>query len=105
MRLQGHVDESGRIVLRHPPRGFKKGTAVWVEIPDDAGHLSNNTHQGTSTDTVLSARAQKILGQLQEIREKSLRDTRKTELTEKEQDRMQTFELRASLRAEQGRPE
>jgi hypothetical protein len=105
MRLQGHVDASGRIVLPHIPGGFKEGTAVWVEIPDDAGQLSSNTHQGASIDTVLSARAQNILGQLQEIRKKSLRDTRKTELTEKEQDRMQAFEFRASLRAEQGRPE
>lgn len=105
MKLQGHVDESGRIVLPRIPPGLTKGTVVWVEITEDAGQLSSSTHQGTSTDTVLSARAQKILGQLQEIREKSLRDTRKTELTAKEQDRVQAFELRASLRAEQGLPE
>ena len=105
MRLQGYVDESGRIVLPQVPPEFKEGTIVWVEIPDDARQPSSNTTRGTSTDAVLSARAQKILGQLQEIREKSLQGPSKTELTEKEQDRMQAFELRSRLREEQGRPE
>jgi hypothetical protein len=76
-----------------------------VEIPDDALKQSNSNFEDTEQVTVLSARAQKILDQLQEIRERSLRDTSKTQMTEKEMDRWEAFELRSRLREEQGRPE
>lgn len=92
-------------MLTRVPSGFKEGTAVWVEIPDDALKQSNSNFEDTEQVTVLSARAQKILDQLQEIRERSLRDTSKTQMTEKEMDRWEAFELRSRLREEQGRPE
>ena len=49
------------------------------------------------TESVLSERAKNILQQLQEIRERSLRKASKTELTEKEQERWEAFELKAIL--------
>lgn len=105
MRVQGYFDKSGRIMLTRIPPGFKEGTTVWVDIPDDNLKQSNSDPEITEQDTVLSVRAQKILDQLQVIRERSLGDSSKTELTEKEKDRWEAFEFRSRLREEQGRPE
>ena len=105
MRVQGYLDKSGRIMLSRIPPGFKEGTTVWVEIPDDVLRQTNSNTEDTEQDTVLSPRAQKILDQLQEVRERSLQGISKTELTEKEQERWEAFELRSKLREEKGRPE
>lgn len=105
MRIQGYFDRYGKIVLAQAPSGFKAGTSVWVEIPDDALQQTNDTPEYTESEPVLSARARNMVEELQEIRETSLRRTSKTELTEKEQDRWEAFELRAKMREEQGRAE
>jgi len=97
MRVQGYLDKSGRIMLSRIPPGFKEGTTVWVEIPDDVLRQTNSNTEDTEQDTVLSPRAQKILDQLQEVRERSLQGISKTELTEKEQERWEAFELKAIL--------
>ncbi len=105
MRVQGYLDRFGRIVLTQTPSGFKEGAPVWVEIPDDALKQADSNIEDAEQDNVLSPRAQKILDQLQEVRERSLQGISKTELTEKEQERWEAFELRSKLREEKGRPE
>lgn len=105
MRVQGYLDRFGKIVLAQVPSKIKEGTPVWVEIPDDIFLQANNTPEDTETESVLSERAKNTLQQLQETREKSLRKASKTELTKKEQERWEAFELRSKLREEQGRPE
>lgn len=105
MRVQGYLDRFGRIMLTQTLSGFKEGAPVWVEIPDDALKQEDSNTEDTAQESVLSERAKNILQQLQEIQEKSLRKASKSELTEKEQERWEAFELRSELRKEQGRPE
>ena len=99
------IYHQGRLEFLSPVKLKSGRIRVKVEIPDDALKQADSNTEDTEQDTVLSPRAQKILDQLQEIRERSLQGISKTELSEKEQDRWEAFELRSRLREEQGRPE
>lgn len=51
---------------------------------------------------VLSEMASRLLQSLQQVRERALQESGKSELTAKERDRMEAFELQKELQKDQG---
>lgn len=58
-----------------------------------------------SRESVLSKGAAELLQRLQEVREKALQDSDRSELTARERERMESFGLQDELRKNQGSPD
>ena len=107
MKIQGYINKFGKVYIPHLPKLVRDEVEVWVEIPDsalDKTNTTNDAEQGSS-GIALSERAKNMLDELESIRLQSLSEEKSYELTEKQRERMEAFELRSKLREEQGRPE
>jgi hypothetical protein len=93
--------DNGKIEFARNYRFRHNMFKVRVEVPDD-----EVVNEGNSAIPVVTlTKAQEMLAKLDAIRNAPLStDGDNDEMTEKQRQRMEAFELRAQMRTEQGRP-
>lgn len=97
------IYDHGRLEFTRPMQLKHERLNLLVEVPDDEIVYTSNPY---NLPQELLDQAQEMLSKLEAIRNAPLpSDDKLPELTPKQFERIEAFELRAQLRAEQGRPD
>ena len=92
--------DNGKIEFTRNYRFKHNRFKLSVEVPDE--EVVNENPYNLSQEVLIQSQA--MLAKLDAIRNSSLPTGNDEELTEKQLQRMEAFELRAQMRIEQGRP-
>ncbi len=104
MQIEAIYDQ-GNLEFISPVKLKSGRVRVKVVIPDEEVEESPSPDaQSYELSEDLRLQAREMLVRLRNVRENALREANQREISQKEKDRMEAFDLRARMREEQGRP-